>query len=63
MSRTKELIYIPVATNGIGASGYLMRGDGVSIIPLCKLVTDGLMTVDSVIKELLVEKEEGYGDV
>ena len=63
MSRTKELIYIPVATNGIGASGYLMRGDGVSIIPLRKVVTDGLMTVDSVIKELLGEKEEGYGDV
>lgn len=48
-----EVVFIPVATPGIGASGHLARGDGIVVLPLHRVIDQGLPTVAQVIDQLL----------
>lgn len=46
------VVYIPVATPGIGASGHLFRADGVVALPLEKICEQGLPSVAELAAEL-----------
>lgn len=48
-----EVVFIPVATPGVGASGHLARGDGIVVLPLHRVIDQGLPTVTQVLDQLL----------
>ncbi len=45
-------VFIPVSTPGIGSSGHLFRADGMVMMPLHKVMDDGLPTVAEVARQL-----------
>jgi formylmethanofuran dehydrogenase subunit B len=51
---TRESVFIPVSTPGIGSSGHLFRTDGVVLLPLHALYDDGLPSVADVVQQLTV---------
>jgi formylmethanofuran dehydrogenase subunit B len=48
-----EVIYIPVATPGIGAAGHVLRSDGSVVLPLHAVFDQGLPSVAEVLNRLL----------
>lgn len=50
---TGDVVFIPVATPGIGSSGHLARGDGIVVLPLHRVIDQGLPTTTTVIDQLL----------
>ena len=49
----KNSIFIPIATPGVNANGYIMRCDGTVIIPLKKLVDDNIHTVEKLVRQII----------
>ena len=49
----KNSIFIPIATPGVNANGYIMRCDGAAIIPLRKLVDDNIHTVEKLMSQII----------
>ena len=45
-------VFIPVSTPGLGSSGHLFRTDGVVLLPLHAVASDGLPTVAEVVTRL-----------
>jgi formylmethanofuran dehydrogenase subunit B len=45
-------VFIPVATPGIGSAGHLFRADGVVMLPLHRVIDQGLPTLDAVVDRL-----------
>lgn len=48
-----DVVFIPVATPGIGAAGHLARGDGIVVLPIHRVIDQGLPTVAQVIHPLM----------
>jgi formylmethanofuran dehydrogenase subunit B len=51
-SQSRDTVFIPVATPGIGSAGHLFRTDGSVLMPLRALRDDGLPTVAAVLQQL-----------